>query len=139
MKTRVASTTKREVEERSARAFWISGLVIALAVGACIAVYKHSGSFQVNLPVAATPADANETARPAPSTAGTPPRKTSAPEMKQVAFGPTVPNTTALPAKAPQGMALIPGGEFSMGAQNPPDMDDVGMKATLDSRPVHRV
>ena len=26
-----------------------------------------------------------------------------------------------------------------MGAQNPPDMDDVGMKATLDSRPVHRV
>jgi formylglycine-generating enzyme required for sulfatase activity len=28
---------------------------------------------------------------------------------------------------------------FSMGAENPPDMDEVGMKATADSRPVHRV
>jgi formylglycine-generating enzyme len=26
-----------------------------------------------------------------------------------------------------------------MGAQDPPDMDDVGMKATIDSRPIHRV
>jgi len=26
-----------------------------------------------------------------------------------------------------------------MGAQDPPDMDEVGMKATIDSRPVHRV
>jgi formylglycine-generating enzyme required for sulfatase activity len=38
-------------------------------------------------------------------------------------------------------MVLIPGGEFSMGAQDPPDKehDHVGMKATLDSRPIHRV
>jgi formylglycine-generating enzyme required for sulfatase activity len=36
-------------------------------------------------------------------------------------------------------MAWIPGGEFSMGANDPPDMDDVGMKATLDARPIHRV
>jgi formylglycine-generating enzyme required for sulfatase activity len=35
-------------------------------------------------------------------------------------------------------MVWIPGGEFSMGAQDPPDKDEVGMKATLDSRPVHR-
>ncbi len=36
-------------------------------------------------------------------------------------------------------MAWIPGGEFSMGAQDPPDMHDtVGMQATTDSRPVHR-
>ena len=33
----------------------------------------------------------------------------------------------------------IPGGEFSMGAQDPPDRDEVGMQATRDSRPVHRV
>lgn len=26
-----------------------------------------------------------------------------------------------------------------MGAQDPPDMDEVGMKATIDSRPIHRV
>jgi formylglycine-generating enzyme required for sulfatase activity len=36
-------------------------------------------------------------------------------------------------------MVWIPGGEFSMGAADPPDMDNVGMKATEDARPVHRV
>jgi formylglycine-generating enzyme required for sulfatase activity len=37
-------------------------------------------------------------------------------------------------------MVWIPGGEFSMGAQDPPEMSDtVGMQATRDSRPVHRV
>lgn len=39
---------------------------------------------------------------------------------------------------APDGMVWIPGGEFSMGAADPP-MNDVGMKATTDSRPIHRV
>ncbi len=37
-------------------------------------------------------------------------------------------------------MVWVPGGEFSMGAQDPHDMRDaVGMQATTDSRPVHRV
>ena len=38
-------------------------------------------------------------------------------------------------------MAWIPGGEFAMGAADPTGMDhnDVGMHATTDSRPVHRV
>jgi len=36
-------------------------------------------------------------------------------------------------------MVWIPGGEFSMGAADPPDMDMVGMRATADSRPIHRV
>jgi sulfatase modifying factor 1 len=36
-------------------------------------------------------------------------------------------------------MVWIPGGEFSMGAQDPPDMNEVGMQATRDSRPIHRV
>jgi formylglycine-generating enzyme required for sulfatase activity len=36
-------------------------------------------------------------------------------------------------------MVWIPGGEFSMGANDPPDMDNVGMKATTDARPIHRV
>jgi formylglycine-generating enzyme len=139
MKTRMASTKKTQVEERSARAFWVSALVIALAIGACIAVYKHSAPFQANLPLAAMPPDANQTTPLAPSTPATSAPKNPAPEMRQVAFGPTTPNTASPPAKAPQGMAWIPGGEFSMGAQNPPDMDEVGMKATLDSRPVHRV
>jgi sulfatase modifying factor 1 len=51
----------------------------------------------------------------------------------------TIPNTTPAPASAPNGMAWIPGGEFSMGAQDAPDMNEVGMQATTDSRPIHRV
>ena len=59
--------------------------------------------------------------------------------QKASPFAPTIPNKTPAPGPAPQGMVWIPGGVFSMGAQDPPDMDDVGMKATIDSRPVHRV
>jgi formylglycine-generating enzyme required for sulfatase activity len=56
-----------------------------------------------------------------------------------VAFGPTVPNAKPAPGRTPNGMVWIPGGEFSMGAQDPPGMDMVGMQATEDSRPIHRV
>jgi sulfatase modifying factor 1 len=54
-------------------------------------------------------------------------------------FAPTVPNTGPPPGKAPAGMVWIPGGEFSMGAQDAPEANDVAMNATHDSRPVHRV
>jgi formylglycine-generating enzyme len=66
-------------------------------------------------------------------------QSTSESVESRVTFGPTIANTTPAPGPAPRGMAWIPGGEFSMGAQDPPDMDEVGMKATLDSRPIHRV
>jgi len=56
-------------------------------------------------------------------------------------FGPTVPHAAAAPGPAPDAMAWIPGGEFSMGAVDPlgQDANVVGMQATEDSRPIHRV
>ena len=66
------------------------------------------------------------------------PQAIEAPPPNQ--FLPTVENKRPAPGPAPDGMVWIPGGEFSMGAQDPPDMHDaVGMQATTDSRPVHRV
>jgi sulfatase modifying factor 1 len=64
---------------------------------------------------------------------------TYGPTAHALGFAPTVENKRASSQPAPKGMAWIPGGEFSMGAQDPPTMDDVGMQATRDSRPIHRV
>jgi len=65
------------------------------------------------------------------------PRNTSSPH--QVSFEATIVNSSFAPQPASEGMVWIPGGEFSMGANDPPDMDEVGMKATEDARPIHRV
>src|SRR5262249_4168938 len=54
-------------------------------------------------------------------------------------FGPTITNRVPAPQHAQEGMVWIPGGEFSMGASDPPDLGEVGMKATQDARPIHRV
>jgi formylglycine-generating enzyme required for sulfatase activity len=51
----------------------------------------------------------------------------------------TIENRDFNPGSLPAGMVWVPGGEFSMGANDPPDMDEVGMKATKDARPIHRV
>jgi formylglycine-generating enzyme required for sulfatase activity len=54
-------------------------------------------------------------------------------------FVATIPNPEPAPDQRPEGMVWIPGGEFSMGAADPPEMNAVGMQATEDSRPIHRV
>jgi formylglycine-generating enzyme len=70
----------------------------------------------------------------------TPLREVSnSPANESIAFGPTIQNTQPPPGRAPNGMVWIPGGEFSMGAHDVPQMDMVGMQATTDSRPIHRV
>jgi sulfatase modifying factor 1 len=56
-----------------------------------------------------------------------------------VVFESTRENTANAAGPAPEGMVWIPGGEFSMGAADPPRMDGVGMQQASDSRPVHRV
>jgi formylglycine-generating enzyme required for sulfatase activity len=60
---------------------------------------------------------------------------------KTAAFELTVSNTATPSTPTPADMVWIPGGEFSMGAQDPlgNDANDVGMQATQDSRPIHRV
>ena len=56
-----------------------------------------------------------------------------------IAFGPIFPNPTQEPGASPNGMAWIPGGEFSMGATDPPAADQVAMHGAEDARPIHRV
>ena len=129
MKQKTRPGKARKADTKADRKPLIAGLVIVIAAAACFAIYRRSAAVQVTAPTAQTNPD-RETS---------PAADAGAPAMKQVAFGPTLPNAASPPPHAPAGMVWIPGGEFSMGAQNPPDMDDVGMKATLDSRPVHRV
>jgi len=66
---------------------------------------------------------------------------TAGPSSDSGGFLPTVSNTAPPPGQPSAGMVWIPGGEFSMGAADPQgaDNNDVGMHATDDSRPIHRV
>jgi len=130
--------SKKEIHSEAGdrKRVWMICLVVVAAVAVCIAIYKQGAPIgsRPEAVSAAAPADSESTA-PATDNA----TKATASSMQKVVFSPTNPNTAPSPGSAPHGMAWIPGGEFSMGAQDPPDMDDVGMKATLDSRPVHRV
>src|SRR4051794_11005597 len=64
------------------------------------------------------------------------PQATGADEV--TAFGPTIPNKIAPPSPTPNGMVWIPGGEFSMGAMDPPAVSEVGMHEAVDARPILR-
>lgn len=60
-------------------------------------------------------------------------------DTSQHSFLPTVQNKVSPSAKAPAGMALIPGGEFSMGCKDPRSLPHGGHEAMNDCRPIHRV
>lgn len=140
MKRQTASINRKPASQKPGKQLWIAALVTVLSAVACIAIYKRSTPV-VAMPSAesATKTDTSEAeVHPAGPTVASGVTGSTA-QTKAVVFDPTTPNSSLSPANTPSGMVWISGGEFSMGAQNPPGMDDVGMKATLDSRPVHRV
>lgn len=55
------------------------------------------------------------------------------------AFQPTVLAAARRPPSSPAGMEWIPGGEFSMGAEDPRGLPEGGQEAMEDARPIHRV
>lgn len=54
-------------------------------------------------------------------------------------FLPTVPNTQLPTDSIPEGMVWIPGGEFSMGCEDPRSLPYGGHEPMNDARPIHRV
>ena len=60
-------------------------------------------------------------------------------EPKQATFSPTAIDPKAAPSLSPAGMVWIPGGEFSMGSEDPRPSMCGGPDAMSDARPIHRV
>jgi formylglycine-generating enzyme required for sulfatase activity len=56
-----------------------------------------------------------------------------------VTFAPTVANAAMPAERPPDGMVWVPGGEFSMGAEDPRGLPQGGPDAMSDARPIHRV
>ena len=121
--SRKATPTIRPTAPRRGNfALLVSAVLVTGIVGAAL-YSKHPASAAIAAPGAGCTAAASVPEPPA----------------KNHSFLPTIPNAAPVPGSAPQGMVWITGGEFSMGAQDPPDMSAVGMQATTDSRPIHRV
>ena len=118
MKQKQRGARRREPRQRP-----IGQLLIGLGLLAAVEVFVARTAISRPTAAPATPAAA---AAPMPA-------------REMVTFLATVPNATPAPAAPTDGMVWISGGEFSMGAAEPPGMDRVGMLATEDSRPVHRV
>lgn len=68
-----------------------------------------------------------------------PARPTHLRPSSSAAFGPTLEYADRMRAAAPPGMAWIPGGEFSMGSEDPTQSLCGGRDPMPDARPIHRV
>jgi len=112
--------------------------IICAALLVVVAVALPAGCGQVNTSLNASVENPRAPESATSSSSFTKPASSTI-AVSLVGFQPTVANSTSAPGLPPPGMAWIPGGEFSMGANEPPDQDEVGMKATLDARPIHRV
>lgn len=64
---------------------------------------------------------------------------TSFAQQPHGAFRETIANAARPLPPAPAGMAWVPGGEFSMGSEDPRSMRSGGQEAMADARPIHRV
>jgi len=95
---------------------WFAG-VIAIAALATIGHSVWRSTMRANAASPVTATDVDPTAR----------------------FLPTVVNPVTLRSLVPEGMVWIPGGEFSMGAMDPPATTQAGMHGGADARPIHRV
>lgn len=131
-KQMAADRQRRKIRSRR-EILWIINLVVILAGAAGIAIFRRPEPIESNT-ASVQPFEGSGSASAADIPASAVSKFSQKPR-----FGPSIPNMTPAPGQAPPGMVWIPGGEFSMGAQDPPDTNDVGMKATIDSRPVHRV
>jgi len=60
-------------------------------------------------------------------------------KVESVSFRPTIPNEYQPTGEAPNGMVWIPGGEFSMGSEDPRGFEHGGHDPMNDTRPIHRV
>ena len=66
-------------------------------------------------------------------------RSATAPRTVAGGFQSTNAETPSAPGAAPEGMAWIPGGEFSMGCADPREQPFGGPDPMRDARPIHRV
>jgi formylglycine-generating enzyme len=116
---------KKQIKKQSAptrsklrRSAWVLLALTSIFAAVAVAVFR---------PWPLSPASKVEAGQPMAETA------------EAAAFGPTIQTASPAPATSPRGMAWIPGGEFSMGAMDPPAINEVGMHAATDARPIHRV
>jgi formylglycine-generating enzyme len=119
----------KPTQQGSRRRAWIIGIAFIVCTTVCVVIYERwsSVSAQGRVSSLASPGANDATLRGSVGGGG------------RAGFQPTVVNSVHAPEAAPEGMVWIPGGEFSMGANVPEHMGEVGMSAAADSRPIHRV